>query len=117
MTQFSTSEVPSSFVSRTCAPMVSYFTFASTGYIIQSRPTAIGTDTPLTCTRSSVAPSVGIDSSEQQAERHRGEDPERQEAVERREATQDGRVEIGRGAARRQWRAGGGGDAHDVRGE
>ena len=57
--QLSTSEVPMSLRSATCSPIVSYFTFARTGYIITSRPIAIGTDTPATRTLSSTAPRPG----------------------------------------------------------
>ena len=42
MTQFCTSDNPSTFQLRNTSPSSSYFTFASGGYIIRMRPSAMG---------------------------------------------------------------------------
>ena len=42
MTQFCTSDSPSTFQSRNTSPNSSYFTLASGGYIIRIRPSAMG---------------------------------------------------------------------------
>ena len=61
-------------------------TLASTGYIIQSRPIAIGSETPATLTRSSDSPRSGK-TFPSPTERHRQQDPERQEPVDDRQAS------------------------------
>ena len=45
MTQFNNNEIPTVRRSHTTLPTLAYFTFANTGYIISSRPIAIGSDT------------------------------------------------------------------------
>ena len=45
MTQFNSNEVPMVRRSLATLPTLAYFTFANTGYIISSRPIAIGSDT------------------------------------------------------------------------
>ncbi len=42
MTQFWTSDTPSTFQSRNTSPSSSYFTLASGGYIIKINPSAMG---------------------------------------------------------------------------
>ena len=42
ITQFCTSDSPSTFTLRKTSPSSSYFTFASGGYIIRMRPIAMG---------------------------------------------------------------------------
>ena len=58
MIQLKTSEVPRSFP-RVRWPSLPYFTLASTGYIIQKRPIAIGSETVSSLTRSSAGPMPG----------------------------------------------------------
>ncbi len=45
ITQFSTSETPNIFQAVATFESSSYFTFAKTGYIIQSKPIAMGRET------------------------------------------------------------------------
>ncbi|MNW60856.1 hypothetical protein D3C74_388790 [compost metagenome] len=58
-TQLITKEVIISFLSASTRPVSLYLTLAKTGYIITSRPMAMGTDTPETVKRSSSSPSCG----------------------------------------------------------
>ena len=58
MIQLNTSDVPSS-LPRVRWPSLPYFTLASTGYIIQNRPIAIGMETLPSLTRSSAGPMPG----------------------------------------------------------
>lgn len=57
--QFSTSELTRSFLSPVTAPTRSYRTLASTGYIITSRPRAIGTEIPPTSSAASTSERAG----------------------------------------------------------
>ena len=60
MTQFNNNDSHSERRSRTASSRRRYFTLASTGYIINSRPIAIGSDTVPILTRSSQSLSSGI---------------------------------------------------------
>src|SRR5690606_30697510 len=57
--QFNTNDVPDIFQLAATSGILPYFTFARTGYIIHSRPMAIGSDTVSSLTESSAGPSCG----------------------------------------------------------
>ena len=64
MTQFCTSESASTRLLRKTLPSSSYRTFASGGYIIRIRPTAIGIDVVPTLMRSSARREAGHEEAE-----------------------------------------------------
>ena len=98
--QFSTRRAPSIRRSPVTRPSSEYRTLASTGYIISSRPMAIGRQTVPDLDgvdRASSRP--GHQPAEAEPERHRRDDPDRQEPVERGQPLQDRRVVGDVGAA------------------
>lgn len=85
-TQLSTREGISSRRSRVTAPSRSYRTLARTGYIITSRPSAIGSETPLTPAPASASPRPGTARPRARPSGHGEQDPPGEMAVEEGEA-------------------------------
>ena len=85
MTQFCTSDSASTFVLRKTSPSSSYFTFASGGYIIRIRPTAIGIDVVPTWNVVIEPHDARQEVAGAHADGHGQEDPQRQVAVEERQ--------------------------------
>ena len=82
MTQFCTSDSPSTFQSRNTSPSSSYFTLASGGYIIRIRPMAMGMLVVAHLEAVDERPDAGQEVSQPDADRHRQENPDGQIAIE-----------------------------------